>query len=142
MAANHRCYPDGTGTFSGLDLSFDLEPRANAPAGARSRIDALAGALTPRVLEDLRIVLSELVANSVKYGPGAPITVRLHVASPTAVHGEVEDRGEASDPPQVRVRPGGPGGGFGLNLVDRLSSRWGVHEGSTHVWFVLDEGCD
>jgi anti-sigma regulatory factor (Ser/Thr protein kinase) len=119
-----------------LDLAFDLDPRATAPARARERLVALAGAVTPRMLEDLRIVVSELVANSVKYGPGAPITVRLRVASAS----EVEDQGDATEPPQVRRRPGGPGGGYGLNLVDRLAARWGVHDGSTHVWFVLDHG--
>jgi hypothetical protein len=25
----------------------------------------------------------------------------------------------------------------GLKLVDRLTSRWAVYEGSTHVWFEL-----
>jgi anti-sigma regulatory factor (Ser/Thr protein kinase) len=125
-----------------MDVTFDLDAQPSAPARARRRIDALEGAVAPRVLEDLRIVISELVANSVKYGPGAPITVRLRVDSPTAVRGDVNDQGKATQPPQVRQRPGGPEGGYGLNLVDRLSERWGVHEGSTHVWFVLhpDDG--
>ena len=29
------------------------------------------------------------------------------------------------------------GGGWGLRLLDKVSERWGVHEGSTHVWFEL-----
>ena len=28
-------------------------------------------------------------------------------------------------------------GGWGLHLVQTLSDRWGVHEGSTHVWFEI-----
>ena len=28
-------------------------------------------------------------------------------------------------------------GGWGLHLVDQVAQRWGVHEGSTHVWFEL-----
>jgi hypothetical protein len=28
-------------------------------------------------------------------------------------------------------------GGWGLHLVESLSERWGVHAGSTHVWFEL-----
>ena len=29
-------------------------------------------------------------------------------------------------------------GGWGLSLVDAESSRWGVHEGTTHVWFEIE----
>jgi hypothetical protein len=29
-------------------------------------------------------------------------------------------------------------GGWGLHLVQTLSNRWGVHEGSTHVWFEIE----
>ena len=28
-------------------------------------------------------------------------------------------------------------GGWGLHLVDQVAIRWGVHEGSTHVWFEI-----
>jgi anti-sigma regulatory factor (Ser/Thr protein kinase) len=121
-----------------LDLTFELEPDAAAPARARRRLVALEAQVEPSLLDDLLIVVSELVANSVKYGPGEPITVRLRVDGARLVQGEVEDEGEPREPPQVRLRPGGPSGGYGLNLVDRLSTRWGVREGSTRVWFVLD----
>ncbi len=29
-------------------------------------------------------------------------------------------------------------GGWGLDIVDDVASRWGVHEGTTHVWFELE----
>ncbi len=29
-------------------------------------------------------------------------------------------------------------GGWGLDIVEEVSSRWGVHEGTTHVWFELE----
>lgn len=29
-------------------------------------------------------------------------------------------------------------GGWGLEFVEDLSVNWGVHEGSTHVWFELE----
>jgi hypothetical protein len=29
-------------------------------------------------------------------------------------------------------------GGWGLGIVDDLDSRWGVREGTTHVWFELE----
>ena len=28
-------------------------------------------------------------------------------------------------------------GGRGLEVVDKLTSQWAVHEGSTHVWFEM-----
>ncbi len=28
--------------------------------------------------------------------------------------------------------------GRGLGIVAALADEWGVHEGSTHVWFALD----
>jgi hypothetical protein len=31
-------------------------------------------------------------------------------------------------------------GGWGLHMVETLSRRWGVREGSTHVWFELPSG--
>jgi len=29
-------------------------------------------------------------------------------------------------------------GGWGLEIVEDVASRWGVHEGTTHVWFELE----
>ena len=29
-------------------------------------------------------------------------------------------------------------GGWGLSLVEAESTRWGVHEGTTHVWFEIE----
>ena len=29
-------------------------------------------------------------------------------------------------------------GGWGLDLVETIASRWGIHEGSSHVWFELE----
>jgi hypothetical protein len=29
-------------------------------------------------------------------------------------------------------------GGLGLRIVDAEASRWGVHEGTTHVWFEIE----
>ena len=31
------------------------------------------------------------------------------------------------------------GGGYGLQLVDKIATRWGVNRtGGTHVWFEVD----
>jgi len=39
--------------------------------------------------------------------------------------------------PVARDKPKTDVGGWGLHLVESLSDRWGVHDGSTHVWFEL-----
>ena len=31
-------------------------------------------------------------------------------------------------------------GGRGLGIVERMTRRWGIREGTTHVWFELDPG--
>jgi len=52
------------------------------------------------------------------------------------IRGEIADQGNpAGAIPRIRDRSETDGGG--LELVDRLSSRWAVYEGSTHVWFEL-----
>ena len=50
---------------------------------------------------------------------------------------EVVDH-EAGFIPVARDRPATEVGGWGLHLVETLTERWGVREGSTHVWFEID----
>jgi hypothetical protein len=52
---------------------------------------------------------------------------------------EVMDEGSGLAP-AVRERDfeNPRGGGRGLTIVDAESSRWGIHEGMTHVWFELE----
>jgi two-component sensor histidine kinase len=83
----------------------------------------------------LLTIVSELVTNSVKHGPGRRIHVNLKVSKDGAVLGRVEDGGRG----RVAVREGvNPAeGGTGLKLVDAFTDRWGVEEGTTNVWFEL-----
>ena len=60
-----------------MRLVFDLTVSTSAPFQARTMLGALAADLDPETLGDLRIVVSELVSNAVKYGPGTPIHVEL-----------------------------------------------------------------
>jgi anti-sigma regulatory factor (Ser/Thr protein kinase) len=87
--------------------------------------------------DDARLLVSELVSNSVRHArqqPGAPLRIRAFAAD-GIVRVEVEDRGRGA----VRRRSADPRtGGFGLELVELVAARWGVnHEHSTRVWFVL-----
>jgi anti-anti-sigma factor len=107
---------------------------------ARRAVRSLSAALTEEELEDMLLVVSELVTNSVRHanlGPHQPIRVRLCV-SPSRIRGEVSNPGAGFD---VEMGPG-PGGdtGWGLYLVDRLCDRWSVLSSgdATTVWFERD----
>ena len=119
-----------------MRLVVDLTVSTSAPSQARAILDALAAELDPETLGDLRIVVSELVSNAVKYGPGNPVHVELDVSAPDRVSGEVVTQGDPAGAPHIHERPGAHGG-YGLRLVDALSRAWGVREGSTDVWFEL-----
>jgi anti-sigma regulatory factor (Ser/Thr protein kinase) len=80
-------------------------------------------------------VVTELINNAVAHGPGRPITLTLTTGKET-IRGEIADRGNPSATiPEIREAT--EAGGHGLELVDKLTSRWAVYEGSTHVWFEL-----
>ena len=113
---------------------LELAPDRRAVRRARALVDDVAPSLPRAIAEDLRIVLSELVGNAVEHGPRrAPIVVTLSVSG-ALVRGEVTDQGDGV----VEIREAADeGGGYGLRLVDRIASRWGVFPGSTHVWFEL-----
>ena len=118
------------------ELSVELPRTAKAPSLARRALADLDGQLDPSVLPDVRLLVSELITNSVKYGGDGP--VRLEVsASSDHVRAEIIDQGEgftpiARDDDVTRV------GGWGLHLVEHLTTDWGTYEGSTHVWFEID----
>jgi anti-sigma regulatory factor (Ser/Thr protein kinase) len=117
---------------------YRLSPHVDSIAKARRHVRY---ALDPHTDEDtlsgIELVVSELVTNSVRHGPGAPITLRLVSEAGGGIAGEVEDHGDG----EVAIREldlQAGTGGLGLPLVDRLTSAWGVRPDSTHVWFRFD----
>lgn len=118
-----------------MGIRLELEPRPEAGYQARDEVgDLLRDQVDDGVLIDLQLIVSELVTNSLRYGPGEIIEVEITVTEDGSVTGEVEDHGRG----EVEMREiADEGGGFGLRIVDALASRWGVCEGSTHVWFEL-----
>jgi len=112
-----------------LVLSPDLRAGWRARSALRQRFS---DRLPAQTLTDLIAVVTELVNNAVTHGPGRPITVALVTGSET-IRGEVADQGNpAAAIPEIRKAEG-----RGLEVVDKLTSRWAVYEGSTHVWFEL-----
>lgn len=115
-------------------------------AGARARrcLEPLRSRLNPRSFESLRLLVTELVNNSLVHSgrpEGDPITLTVELGH-REVRAEVLDQGTGSLQP-----PPGPDldaeSGWGLHLVDRLADSWGyARQGYTRVWFVLRTDSD
>jgi anti-sigma regulatory factor (Ser/Thr protein kinase) len=117
--------------------NFDIDRDLTAPANARRAVEAFGAALDPTLIPEVRLLVSELISNSVKYGGDGQVQLILRSEDPEHVHVEVVDQG-VGFVPAARDRPASEPGGWGLHLVEALTERWGVHEGSTHVWFEID----
>ena len=94
-------------------------------------------ALAVQDYSDLRLLVSELVTNSVRHarlGPGDRIRLQVEI-SDRVLRVEVSDPGEGfvANIPEPGAR--GPGG-WGLFLTERLADRWGVDRDGewTTVW--------
>jgi anti-sigma regulatory factor (Ser/Thr protein kinase) len=119
-------------------LSFDIDRDRTAPAEARRAVERFGAThLDPAVVPDVKLLVSELISNSVKYGGEGRVTLILRSEDAHHVHVEVVDQG-VGFVPAARDRPKTEPGGWGLHMVETLTQRWGVHEGSTHVWFEID----
>jgi anti-sigma regulatory factor (Ser/Thr protein kinase) len=116
------------------DLDLTLPPRPESVGEARHASAPLLNGFSDRSRSGAMLIVSELVTNAIKHGPGGPVTLRMRRRD-GYVSGEVEDHGRGL----IELRDGGdPGsGGFGLRLVDAVSDRWGVDPGQARVWFEV-----
>ena len=119
------------------ELSLRLVGGPDAPADARRAMRRFYPDLTPDLMQIAVLLVSELVSNAVKHADAESIAVRFDVAA-GYVRVEVADDGPGFAVGAPAPEPGGIGG-WGLHLVDELSSRWGVVDGSgARVWFEID----
>jgi signal transduction histidine kinase len=83
------------------------------------------------------LLASELVSNAVKHANAALIEIRCEVVS-RSVRVEVADAGPGFGTIPSVLEPDRVGG-WGLHLVDELSTRWGVVDTTgARVWFEID----
>ena len=125
----------GVGSFR---QSFVAEPQS--ALAARRRLELLRGRVDEAVLYGLTVLVTELVANSVKHShSGLGDVVQLHVSLfGDCVRAEVIDQGAGFDPDELAGPRAGGEGGWGLFILDRMAESWGVdHDQSTRVWFEI-----
>ena len=134
------------------DLLVDLRlpPDPTSPARARHALDPLEDRFGTEILFKLRLLLSELVTNSVRHArlqETERIVVRV-MCEPGALRAEVLDAGHRVSFPAMmashtgweyqRTRGSEWPGGWGLSMVEALADSWGVGRGEgTTVWFEL-----
>jgi anti-sigma regulatory factor (Ser/Thr protein kinase) len=124
------------------ERDFELAGGPYAATAARLALDNLDAELDPVLAQDLRLLVTEAVKNSVQHaGVGPEDSIGLKIAvHPDRVRIEVTDQGpgfepDASRPDEDEVS------GWGLFLIDQLSDRWGVvQEEGTTVWFEVARG--
>ena len=119
-----------------------FRPNASAPAMGRRILDGLADGLSISMLDDARLLLTELITNAIQHGhlehgDRISLTVRREAAGIVV---EVSDPGDGI--PSSDGRPPTSRNGWGLTLLERLADAWGVEavpEGGTRAWFRLAE---
>jgi anti-sigma regulatory factor (Ser/Thr protein kinase) len=120
------------------EIDLRLRADANSPAEARRSLEALRPALNDLLVDDAVLLVSEIVSNSVRHASldeTDAIEVRVR-GSHSKLRVDVMDPGPGFDP--ERIRPVEHAGGWGLRLLDRLATRWGVErDDTTRVWFEL-----
>jgi anti-sigma regulatory factor (Ser/Thr protein kinase) len=122
--------------------TIELSGGPGAVAEARHAIERFADEeQLPRV-EDLRLLVSELVTNSVIHGGAGPEDkVRMSIEQPNGSlrvmvcdHG----RGWTRRMRSTSLHSDEPPGGWGLLLVREIADRWGIDSNDgTCVWFEM-----
>ena len=112
----------------------------DAPSSARQALGALAGRIDEDLLEKTRLIVTELVTNSVRHAPpGEDGEVDMSVSLfPEYLRIEVTDGGSGFKPDTPELSPGQTSG-WGLWLVEQLTDRWGIdRRHSTRAWCEID----
>lgn len=115
-------------------IAIELPANGEAPARARAAVRDIARDMCQDDVWRAQLIVTELVTNAVLHGPGGPVELGLE-AGGNAVRGQVADPGAGIVRTTERRDRGE--GGRGLDLVERLSDRWGMGTGRSRVWFEV-----
>jgi anti-sigma regulatory factor (Ser/Thr protein kinase) len=123
------------------EIALQLAPNPKVALTARHALDSLTDLLPADKLEDVRLVVSELVANSILHAGLSPedqISLSVSVSGGT-VRGRVCDPGPGFEVPSEPHPRADLSGGWGLPIVEKISDRWGVERNNrVCVWFEID----
>jgi serine/threonine-protein kinase RsbW len=121
-------------------LAWSFQPTETAPHAARRLIRELDPPLPDDAREKVELLVSELVSKAVQHGPhGQDSRIRLTVERfATGLRAEVVDEGGGFSN-LMRSPTGTDHRGWGLSIVEGLSSAWGIVDGDhgTKVWAEL-----
>jgi anti-sigma regulatory factor (Ser/Thr protein kinase) len=122
------------------ELKLRIAGGPGAASAARRVLSALERHLQTRLLEDVRLLVSELVTNSIRHGgvgPGESVALEVGVGT-DKVSVAVTDLGPGFIG-RSHSHDGDQPGGWGLYMVETVADRWGVETGDeTRVWFEID----
>jgi anti-sigma regulatory factor (Ser/Thr protein kinase) len=119
------------------EIKLELLGGPEAVALARHSLNDFQGELGHELFEDMRLLVSELVTNSVRHADVSSVTLEVNVQA-DIIRCCVTDPGPGFEATE-RGPDDDPASGWGLFLVEQLSDRWGVElSGGTSVWFEID----
>jgi DNA-binding NarL/FixJ family response regulator len=123
-------------TVTANRVSAQLPAESISARTARGLVRNMLSTADQELLDSVELLVSELVTNAVLHATSAP-RLDVHVGR-ASIRVEVFD--DDLTPPHTRVPDGTGIGGWGLQLVDRLASRWGSdpQPGGKVVWFEID----
>lgn len=112
-----------------------VELSIHAPSEVRTSLDRYEGGIEAGLLDDVRLVSSELVSNAVLHSGrqhGDPIEYRFNIL-PGKLRVQVLDQGTGAP----HLKPRAPQSGLGM--VEKISDRWSSDtDGSFNVWVEID----
>lgn len=113
------------------EVTLQVESSVNAPSVSRARLSDMRPQLEPRY-DDVILVVSELVSNSVRHGSSNGIDVTVTNRG-GFIRVEVTDDGPGFSIDAPR------GDGLGLSIVEKVADRWGMKDGNSRftVWAEL-----
>ena len=121
-------------------ISLDLPPEPDSIPRARRALQDVKSTLDPVTFLNVRLLVSELVTNAVRHVPADRAdTIHLEIErTDEHIRVEVVDRGEGFVP-RPRADSEDRASGWGLNILAKVASRWGVeNDDGARVWFEID----
>jgi anti-sigma regulatory factor (Ser/Thr protein kinase) len=125
-----------------IEIRRELPVSPEAAALARQALDGwLTDLVGDETAQTVRVAASELIDNVVRHAALAKTDVMTlaGIATEDIVRIEIEQASSAASARIVPVSERGEGGGYGLQIVDALTSKWGIRQGRPGaVWFEVD----